>query len=96
MPLQIANQPSQLHEVSRTEEGAASAHLDFRIGSGQIGPLQRNGANRIISIHLQEQMRPIAVVSLGNACEPLTAERMKRMQDAHKPRCFDGTGRISV
>jgi hypothetical protein len=55
--------------------------------------LQRNGANRII-IHLQEQVRPIAVVSLGNAQELLTAERMERMQDAHKPRCFDRTVRI--
>ena len=93
MLLQITNQPSQIHEISGAEKGAAPSSDDLRIGSDQIGPLQRNGANRII-IHLQEQVRPIAVVSLGNAQELLAAERMERMQDAHKPRCFDRTVRI--
>ena len=91
--LQITNQPSQIQEISGAENGAASASDDLGIGSDQIGPLQRNGANRII-IHLQEQVRPIAVVSLGNTQELLTAERMERMQDPHKPRCFDRTVRI--
>jgi hypothetical protein len=93
LPLQITYQPSQIYEISGAEKGAASAPDDFRLGSDQIRPLQRNGANRIIA-HLQEQMRPIAVVSLGNAQELLAAERMERMQDPHKPRSFDGTVRI--
>jgi hypothetical protein len=95
LPLQIPYQPSQLRQISGADDGTISAPDGLRIGSDQIGPLQRNGANRIV-IHLQEQMRPIAVVSLGDAWEPLAAERMKRMQDAHKPRCFDRTVRISA
>jgi hypothetical protein len=93
LPLQIPYQPSQLRQISGADDGTVSAPDALGIGSDQIGPLQRNGANRII-IHLQEQVRPIAVVSLGNTQELLTAERMERMQDPHKPRCFDRTVRI--
>jgi hypothetical protein len=93
LPLQITYQPSQVQEISGAEKGAASAPDDLRLGNHQIRPLQRNGAN-CITMHLQEQMRSIPVVSLCNAQEPLSAERMERMQDAHKPRCFDGTVRI--
>lgn len=93
LPTQLADQSGQLHQVSGAEQGAVPASEDLRVRSHQIGPLQRDGTNRAV-IHLQEQMRPVAVVSLANTGQLLAAQRMEGMQDAHKPRPFDGTVRI--
>ena len=93
LPTELTHQSSQLHQVPGAKQGAVSASNDLQVGSHQICPLQRDGTNRAI-IHLQEQMRPVAVVSLANTGQLLAAERMEGMQDAHKPRPFDGTVRI--
>ena len=53
LPPQLADQPSQIHQVPGAEEGTVSAPDDLWIGSHQIGPLQRNGANGAI-LDLQE------------------------------------------
>ena len=81
-------QASEFQQVHHAEWRTVSTHGDLRINSDDVSPLRRNGANGFI-IDLQQQGDSIAVVPLAYAGQLPSAERMKRMRDAHKARGCD-------
>jgi len=78
------------HQVPDTKERALFADDNFRIRCDQVRPLPRNRANALL-VDLKQQSRTVPVVSLANAGELLSTERMERMRYSHKVRRGDGT-----
>ena len=64
------------------------AYDDLRGRRNEIGPLQRNGADRHI-VDLQQKTPSIRVAPFAHANELLVAQWMKRVRDAHKARRCD-------
>ena len=55
----------------------------FPIRAHKISPLRRNRPNRAV-VHLQQEALAVTVVSLADARELLSAQRVERMRDPHK------------
>jgi len=65
-PAEPIYEASEFQQVGHTEQRPLLTHDDLRIGSDNVSPLRRNGANELIS-DLQQQSHPIAVVPLTYA-----------------------------
>jgi hypothetical protein len=68
-------------------------HDNLRIGSGNVGPLRRNGANRAV-VDAQQEPLAVPVIALANAGERSAGERMEGMNYADKLRRSDGKARV--
>ena len=64
------------------------AYNNLQVRRNEIGPLQRNGADRHI-VDLQQKTLSIGVAPFAHANELLAAQWMKRVRDAHKVRRYD-------
>lgn len=86
---ETSNQPLKLQEIIDAEVSACAAkhHLDIR--SGEVGPLGRNGAKCAI-VDLEQESDAVAVVALADADEELATERVERMGNTDKTRCWGG------
>jgi len=82
------------HQVDDAKERPPLSHEDFRIRGREVCPLRGNGANGGICDAQQESLA-VAVVALAYADEPLSAERVEGMGDAHKVRWSVRSGCIS-
>jgi hypothetical protein len=63
------------------------------IGSGNVSPLQRDGANRAV-VDAQQKPLAVPVVPFANAGERSAAEWMEGMNYADKLRRCDGKARV--
>jgi hypothetical protein len=79
------HETSQLHQIGQAKQQATPADDDLWIGCDDVGPGPRHRADVII-VDSQQEPRPVAVVSLADAFELLSAERVKRVGHAHKAR----------
>lgn len=86
-------QQRELQQVRHAEERALLAQDHLRIRRNEVGPLWRNGTHGL-AIDPQEEASPIAGVPLAHAHQLLSAQRVKRMGDAHKARRCDRSIRI--
>lgn len=64
------------------------AYDDLRVRRNQVGPLQRNGADRHI-VDLQQKTSSIRVAPFAHANQLLAAQWMKRVRDAYKTRRYN-------
>jgi hypothetical protein len=78
-------QVGKLQQISHSKRRATLADHDLWIGCEHIGPLPWHRADVVI-VHAQQEPRPVPVVSLADADELPSAERMKWVGHPHKAR----------
>jgi hypothetical protein len=88
-PASLFDQPRdqirELQEISRAKERAAFADDGLRIPCDDVSPLRWHRAN-VVLVDSQQKPGSVAVVAFTNADELPSAERVKRVGDAHKAR----------
>ena len=82
---QARHQGRELKQIRETKKRAILPNDDFRIRAIRIGPLRRNGANRLV-IDAQQESLAGSVGSLTDADELSPTERMKWVCYPHKLR----------
>jgi len=82
---QARHQGRELKQIRETKKRATLPNNDFRIRAIRIGPLRRNGANRLV-IDAQQKSLAGSVGSLTDADELSPTERMKWVCYPHKLR----------
>ena len=86
---ELLDKTGEPHEIHDSEKRPALPDKDFRIGSGYVGPLRRNRANRAV-VNTQQEPLPFPVIAFAKEDELLPGERMKGMGHADKLRRGDG------
>jgi len=87
------NKLGEFHQVHEPQKRSPLPHDNLRIDSGDVGPLRRNGANRVV-VDAQQEPLAIPVIAFANADELSVGERMERVNYAHKLRRSDGKVRV--
>ena len=82
---QARHETRELQQVRNAKERPTLPNDDFRIRAIRIGPLRRNGANRLV-IDAQQESLAGSVGSLTDADELSPTERMKWVCYPHKLR----------
>ena len=82
---QARHQSRELKQIREAKKRATLPNDDFRIRAFRIGPLRRNGANRLV-IDAQQKSLAGSVGSLTDADELSPTERMKWVCYPHKLR----------
>ncbi len=82
---EVRDQFGELQEVGNPDWRAPPTDDDFWIRCHDVGPLTRHRAD-LVFVNSQEKTRPVPVVTLTDADELPSLERMERMSDAHKTR----------
>ena len=83
----------QFRQVRDPEQRAASPHDDLRIGSDDIGPLRRNGADYAV-VEAQQQAPTSPVVALADTDGWPADERMKGVGYENTLHACDGNACI--
>ena len=78
-------QVSKLQQISDSEQRATLTDDDRWIGCNHVGPLPWHRVH-VVFVHAQQEPRPVPVVSLADADELPSAERVKWVSHAHKAR----------
>lgn len=73
----------ELNEISDLKRRPTLAQDDLRVGRDNVGPLRRHRADAIV-VGAQQQPLPVAIVAFADADELSSAERVKRVDNAHK------------
>jgi hypothetical protein len=77
----------QFKEISDPKRRPTLAQDHLRVGRDDVGPLRRHRADAIV-VGAQQQPLPVAIVAFADAHELSSAERVKRVHNAHKaPTC---------
>jgi hypothetical protein len=87
-PAEPIHEMGKFKQVRYAEKCSLPAHNHLGIGGNNVRPLWPNRDNCTV-IGLQQQGRPIAVVSLAYARQLLPAQWMKWMRYQHKTLCCD-------
>lgn len=75
----------KVQQITNSEQRATLADHDLWIGCDHIGPLPWHRAD-VVVVHAQQEPRPVPVVSLADADELPSAERVKWVGHAYKVR----------
>ena len=86
---QALHQLGEPQKIRHTDDPPTLPDHNLRIGGDHVGPVPRHRAHAIL-VDAQQEPLAITVVSLADANELLSAERMKRVRHAHKMRCRVG------
>jgi hypothetical protein len=79
------DQVGKLQQISNSERRATLADHDLWIGRNHVGPLPWHRVN-VVLVNAQQEPRPVPVVSLADAGELPSAERVKWVGHAYKVR----------
>jgi hypothetical protein len=85
---EVIDDTRELHQICDGDECSLVADNQLGIRRDLIGPLRRNGADRLAP-DLEEEAPAITVAPLAYTNKLLAAQRVKRMQDTHKTRGRD-------
>jgi hypothetical protein len=87
------NKLGEFHQINEPQKRSPLPHDNVRIDSGDVGPLRRNRANRVV-VDAQQQPLAIPVIALAHANELAVGERMEWVNYPHKLRRRDGKARV--
>jgi hypothetical protein len=79
------HQVGKFQKIRDSEKCTALADDDRRVGRHGVRPVPWHRAH-LIGFHAQQDPRAVPIVPLANADELPSAERVKRVRDAHKTR----------
>ena len=80
---ELCQQGSKSQEICHPETRAALTYDDLWIGRDEVRPLPRHRTNAL-GFDAQQESRAVSVVTLADADELLSAERVERVCHAHK------------
>ena len=84
---QAGHQVGELQQIGHAIQRAPPAKDKLGVSRHDVGPLRWHRAD-VVAVDTEQQPRPVAIVPLADAGELQSAERVKRVGDAHKARAW--------
>jgi hypothetical protein len=85
LPHESLHEVGERQQVGEPHEGAPLAEDDLRVGRDGVCPARWHRANAVL-LDAQQEPFAVAIVTLGEADELSSVERMERVGHAHKTR----------